>query len=96
MRIGKIYVAWLLSAFFLMLGSMGAIAQTYERTFSFKFVKENMTVTENENGCFVKPDRLVHLWSYNDDEHKPALPYIRYEILLPDNFQVKSFSFLSK
>ncbi len=72
------------------------VAQTYERTFSFNFTKENMSITEDENGYFIKPDRLVYLWSYNDDGHKPALPYIRYEILLPDNFQVKSFSFLSK
>ena len=78
---------------FILLGITVGNAQTYERTFSFEFAKEDITIAKGGEGYYVRPNKIEILWSYLDeDSQKPALPYIIYDILLPDNYKVKSFN----
>ena len=97
MRTGKIYVAWLLSAFFLMLGSMGAIAQTYERTFFLEFAPESFPVKKGHDGLdYIQPDTSLYNCTFENDTSKPELPCINYKILLPDNYKIKKVSYFAK
>ena len=78
---------------FILLGVTETFAQTYERTFSFTFTKEDIEISKSGEGYYVRPNKAEILWSYLDEApNKPAFPYLRYYILLPDNYKVKSFN----
>ncbi len=97
MRTEKIYVVWLHSAFFLMLGSMGAIAQTYERTFFLEFAPESFPVKKGHDGLdYIQPDTSLYNCTFENDTSKPELPCINYKILLPDNYKIKKVSHFAK
>lgn len=90
MKTGKIYVTWLLSTIFLLLGSTETVAQTYKKTFSFEFSKESLPVKKDQNGWdYIQPDSSLYNFSLESDTLKPELPFINYKILLPDNYKVK-------
>ena len=83
---GTSFKITLMSLTFILLGIIVGNAQTYERTFSFEFAKEDITIAKGGEGYYVRPNKIEILWSYLDeDSQKPALPYIIYDILLPDN-----------
>ena len=78
---------------FILLGVSEIFAQIYERTFSFTFTKEDIEISKSGDGYYVSPNKAEILWSYLDEApNKPAFPYLRYYILLPDNYKVKSFN----
>ena len=97
MRTGKIYVTWLLSTIFLLLGGINMVAQTYKKTFSFEFSRESFPVKKDQNGWdYIQPDSSLYNFSLGSDTLKPELPFINYKILLPDNYKVKTISSFSE
>ena len=67
-------------------------AQTYVKTFTFRFPESSFTLEQNEEDCIV-PDAAQYNWAYGEDPSKPKLPYISYYILLPDDYNIKDFTF---
>ena len=92
MKAEKVYIVWVLFSIFLLSRSTDIVAQTYERTFKFYFAEEEFTLESNEEGDYLIPDSKLYNWSYGKDANNPALPYINYQILLPDNYKIKTFS----
>ena len=83
------YSAWMLSIIALLFGITEGMAQTYERNLKFKYTKEDFTVEENERGSHIIANDEKYDWTYQNDISKPALPFINYSILLPDNCKLK-------
>lgn len=89
MKTEKIYAAWLLFTIFLLLVTE-ASAQTYKKTFTFEYAKENFPIKKSNDGWdYIQPDSLLYNISLGSDTLKPELPSINYKILLLDNYRVK-------
>lgn len=73
-----------------------ASAQTYVKTFTFGFPENSFALEEDGGGDCISPDFGRYNWAYGEDLSKPALPYISYQILLPDNFRIKSYTFSTR
>ena len=70
-------------------------AQTYVKTFTFRFPESSFTLEKNEGGDYILPDEAQYNWTYGEDTSKPNQTYICYQILLPDNYKIKDFTFSS-
>ena len=96
MKTEKIYVTWLLFTIFLLLVTE-ASAQTYKKTFTFEYAKENFTIKKSHDGLdYIQPDTSLYNCTFENDTSKPELPCINYKILLPDNYKIKKVSYFAK
>ena len=77
-----------------LLGISQTVAQNYEKTFSFEFLTEYIQIERNGGvDCIIVDDIIYNNSFWGDYGSKPALPYIHYTILLPDDYKVKGFTF---
>ena len=75
-------------------GISQTVAQTYEKTFSFEFLTKYIQIERNGGvDCIIVDDIIYNNSFWGDYGSKPALPYIHYTILLPDDYKVKGFTF---
>lgn len=79
---------------FLVISTIGltrTLAQTYERDFWITPPSiDKFSFVSTENGCLITSDE--YKCSYGSDASKPALPFIEYKILLPDDCIVYDYS----
>ena len=79
---------------FLVISTIGltrTLAQTYERDFWITPPSiDKFSFVPTENGCLITSDE--YKCSYGSDASKPALPFIEYKILLPDDCIVYDYN----
>ena len=88
------YVNCLLLSFaFLLLGIVDSTAQKYCKTLVFEYSSERFPITQvgEEQECLIE-DITTQSYTYGE-LGEPYIPYLRYSIVLPDNYKISDFTY---
>ena len=88
------YVNCLLLSFaFLLAGIVDSTAQKYCKTLVFEYSSERFPITQvgEEQECLIE-DITTQSYTYGE-LGEPYIPYLRYSIVLPDNYKISDFTY---